>query len=740
MTLNKFIRKANSYLREARKYRKWVILGMAVLALAISYVLANGLIIGNNGIFPPSEMIGKMEGNSIDKRFLKRNENPLKAHPNTALVGINTSSLDQGQIASLIETAEKEEEDRKAAGKTQAVPYAEALKMMTAGIFPLPRKVYPYAIERLFELGAKVIAIDVLFVATREGDEDFAAVLKKHAGKVVLASSKNIQTDDEGNSTVQILRPNETLIGGLGEDGVGYAFFKPDSDGVVRRVDRMTSQMKESGFAHLAGADDWTRFSPAAVAKFTGEPVVQDHEFINYRGAAGTHMVFPIEELFVDRFIQNDPRYQGGQVFKDKIVFIGPISETFHDEHPTPLGTQPGVEIHQHYADSLLDKLYIHEFPQDKEMFLWAGMIVVAALLAIFVERVLLRVTCGVAAVGGYWFGAYYCFADLRIVIPIVLPLFSFISVGGFITLFDFAVEQLERAHVKGVLDKYVSSNVANLVVNQGDSFEQALRGVTKPVSVLFSDIRGFTTLSESRSPETLVSQLNEYFLQMVDKVLLEGGTLQKFIGDAIMAVWGDTHSLGLTQDCSHAMKAALKMRTALAELNAGWAGRDDRLELSIGVGINHGTVVVGELGHPQRMEFTVLGDGVNLAARLESATKQFGCDILVGETAYALTKDAFVFRRVDRAVFKGKTQPIHVFTPLGEAGMEVPGWLIRYHAALDLFYEQKFAEAKEKFGEVNTEMGGDDYLCLMYKKRCDHFLSEPPEADWDGRWVLSEK
>jgi adenylate cyclase len=313
-------------------------------------------------------------------------------------------------------------------------------------------------------------------------------------------------------------------------------------------------------------------------------------------------------------------------------------------------------------------------------------------------------------------------------------------SVGGFITLFDFAVEQLERAHVKGVLDKYVSSNVANLVVNQGDSFEQALRGVTKPVSVLFSDIRGFTTLSESRSPETLVSQLNEYFLQMVDKVLLEGGTLQKFIGDAIMAVWGDTHSLGLTQDCSHAMKAALKMRTALAELNAGWAGRDDRLELSIGVGINHGTVVVGELGHPQRMEFTVLGDGVNLAARLESATKQFGCDILVGETAYAITKDEFVFRRVDRAVFKGKTQPIHVFTPLGEAGMEVPGWLTRYHAALDLFYEQKFAQAKEKLAEVNTEMGGDDYLCLMYKKRCDHFLSEPPEADWDGRWVLSEK
>ncbi len=740
MKLSTLIRKVNAYLRIARNHRRWVILGMAVVSLAVAYILSNGLIIGNRGIIPPSELIHKAEGYSIDERFIKRNANPLGAHPNTALVGINTSSLDQGQIAALIETAEKEEQERKAAGKTQAVPYIEALKLMQAGTWPMDRRIYPYAIERLFELGAKVVAIDVLFISTKAEDVDFAAVLKKHQGKVVLASGKNVQTDSEGSTSVQLLRPNETLINALGEDGIGYIFYDPDTDGVIRRVNRKTSEMKESGFAHLSQADDWTRFSPSAVAKFRGEPVEQDLEFINYRGASGTHMVLPIEELFVDRFIENDPRYQGGQAFKDKIVFIGPIAEAFHDQHPTPLGVQPGVEIHQHYADSLLDRLSIHGFPRDKEVFLWVGMILVAALLAFFVESVLWRVVAGAAAVAAYLYGAFYCFTDMRIVIPVVLPLIAFISTGGLATVFDFAVEQIERAHVKGVLDKYVSKNVANLVVNQGDSFEQALRGVTKPVSVLFSDIRGFTTLSESRSPETLVSQLNEYFGQMVEKVLDQGGTLQKFIGDAIMAVWGDTHSLGLNTDCTNAVRAALQMRTALEELNKGWAGRDDRLELSIGVGINHGTVVVGELGHPRRMEFTVLGDGVNLAARLESATKQFGCDILVGETAYELTKDAFLFRRVDRAVFKGKTQPIRVFTPLGEAGMPVPEWLTRYHNAMDLFYEQKFALAKERFAAVNAEMGGDDFLCLMYKKRCDHFIAEPPAPDWDGRWVLSEK
>jgi adenylate cyclase len=740
MRLQKILRRANSYLRGARKYRTWVMLVLGLLILGIGHVLSRGLVLGDRELLPPSQFVAKMEGGAIDMMFLKRNANPLRAHPSTVLVGINTSSLDQSQIKALLETGEKEEAERKAAGVTQPVPYLEALRSMESGVYPLNRMVYRHAIERLFELGARVVAIDVLFVATREGDEAFAAVLKKYEGKVVLASTKNVQTDEEGKSAIQILRPNETLVGALGGDGVGYAFFESDSDGVVRRVTRKTSQMKESGFGHLAGADDWTRFAPLAVSKFAGEPVEQSTEFINYRGAAGTHLVLPIEELFVDRFIKDDPRYEGGQIFKDKIVFIGPISETFHDEHPTPLGVQPGVEIHQHYADSLLDKLYVHAFPKHWEWALRVGMVFIAIALSFLVERVLLRVILVVGAGVAFWYATYHAFVDFRVVVPSILPLLSFISVGGSITLFDFAVEQIERAHVKGVLDKYVSKNVANLVVNQGDSFDQALRGQTKPVSVLFSDIRGFTTLSESRSPETLVSQLNEYFLQMVDKVLIEGGTLQKFIGDAIMAVWGDTHSLGLSEDCSHAVRAALRMRTALAALNEGWAGREDRLELSIGVGINHGTVVVGELGHPQRMEFTVLGDGVNLAARLESSTKQYGCDILVGQTAEELTRDLFVFRRVDRAVFKGKTEPINTFTPLGEVGMEIPGWLTRYHAAFDLYLRQEFELAKTRFGEVLEELNGTDYLCKIYQKRCDHFLANPPAPDWDGSWVLSEK
>jgi adenylate cyclase len=181
-------------------------------------------------------------------------------------------------------------------------------------------------------------------------------------------------------------------------------------------------------------------------------------------------------------------------------------------------------------------------------------------------------------------------------------------------------------------------------------------------------------------------------------------------------------------------------MRDALNELNSGWTENADREQLSIGIGINHGHVIVGELGHPQRMEFTCLGDGVNLAARLESATKQFGVDILVAEEAEKLTRDKVVYRRVDLAVFKGKTQPIAVFSPLGEVGIDVPAWLGKYHAALDLFHERKFDEARTAFDAVNGEMGGEDYLCKMYHKRCDHYIANPPPEDWNGSWVLTDK
>ena len=218
-------------------------------------------------------------------------------------------------------------------------------------------------------------------------------------------------------------------------------------------------------------------------------------------------------------------------------------------------------------------------------------------------------------------------------------------------------------------------------------------------------------------------------------------GTLQKFIGDAIMAVWGDTHSLGNAQDALGAVKTALQMRTALAKLNSVyWQENPDRAKLSIGIGVNHGEVIVGYNGAKQRMEFTVLGDGVNLAARLESATKQFHTDILIGEEAEKLTREHFIYRTVDLLTVKGKTKPVEVFGLLSDRTVPPPAWLMVYHDAVKLYRARKFSEATKQFEAARQQIGGEDFLCEMYLSRCAAYAISPPPENWDGSFTLSDK
>jgi adenylate cyclase len=345
-----------------------------------------------------------------------------------------------------------------------------------------------------------------------------------------------------------------------------------------------------------------------------------------------------------------------------------------------------------------------------------------------------------IAATVAFLVGSQLAFTNGNLVVSMMPPLFCLIGTGSFGIIFEYAMEQLEKRRYRNVLDRYVSKNVAKQILNDRRSFQDALKGRKKPVTVLFSDIRGFTTMTERSDPDKLVTQLNEYFAEMVGSVLKNGGTLQKFIGDAIMAVWGDTHSHGNDKDARGAVTTALQMRAALAKLNAIWKDNPDKEQLSIGIGVNHGDVIVGNIGHAQRMEFTVLGDGVNLAARLESSTKQFHADILVGATAEKLTRSFFVYRAVDLLVFKGKTKPIEVFTPLSDNTVPAPHWLKIYHEAIGLYRQRKFKEAIALFNEAQKQIGQPDYLCEMYTLRCSALSENPPPENWDGSYTLSEK
>src|SRR5207253_5180845 len=248
----------------------------------------------------------------------------------------------------------------------------------------------------------------------------------------------------------------------------------------------------------------------------------------------------------------------------------------------------------------------------------------------------------------------------------VVVPVLSAFLAAGFLSLgFEFVLERMEKLRTRRTLERYVSKNLVKEILDNPDSYYNSLRGVRVPVTILFSDLIGFTTLAEKADPEALVAQLNEYLSRMTSEIFSNGGTLDKFIGDAIMAVWGNVRSLGTAQDAKCCARAALGMRRQLSQLNQTWR-KQGRMGLGMGIGVNHGEVIVGNIGSQERMDPTVIGDAVNLASRLEALTRTYAVDILIGASAAELVRDDFHLRSVARVQVKGKTQPVEVWSLLG--------------------------------------------------------------------------
>jgi adenylate cyclase len=247
--------------------------------------------------------------------------------------------------------------------------------------------------------------------------------------------------------------------------------------------------------------------------------------------------------------------------------------------------------------------------------------------------------------------------------------------------------------------------------------------------------------MSEKLTAKDMVVQLNEYFEQMVSIVFGQRGAVDKFIGDAMMAVWGrfrdNPSERDLADDACRAVASALAMRTALTQLNASWHSRD-MTELAIGIGIHQGEAVVGEIGSRERAELTAIGDSVNLASRLEGATKEYGVDLLVSDAVQRRLGDRFVCRTADLVRVKGKTKPVEVFAVLGDRDSPAPHGLAAYEEAMHHYREGRFAEARRHFGQAATD-GLDDHLTRTFVKRCTDLLATPPEH-WDGVFTMTKK
>src|SRR6516165_10165211 len=617
-----------------------------------------------------------------------------------------------------------------------------AFQLMTARPFPWSREVWALLLDRLFGAGARLVVFDLLFNPPNDGDPAFHAALDRYHDKVVLGANFEFPNDNER----QEITPNNALISPpqLLDDRVGYVNFWPDPiDGKVRAVMYRLTDRQLMGLPPQPGEQTYESLVSRALAKIGhGNDLPR-----NFRG----HMIrFTEPDAFEARPLYEvfDPKlwhanYADGAFFKDKIVMVGPSAQVMHDVVDTPMSPATlGPVVHLQAMAAAMGHEFLSPTPRKVELALVAAAGLVAWSLVSFLRKPLLCVGALIVIVATY-LGTARLFYDTSGLLLLTVPVLAALLLGGSFSLgFEYALERLEKVRTRRTLERYVSKNLVKEVLENPDSYYSTLRGARVPVAILFSDLVGFTTLSEKADPEALVAQLNEYLSQMTSVVFSTGGTLDKFIGDAIMAVWGNVRSLGTAQDAKNCARAALGMRRELRELNQKWRDQG-RMGLGMGIGINQGEVIVGNIGSQDRMDPTVIGDAVNLASRLEGLTRIYGVDILIGASAAELVRDEVYLRSVARVQVKGKTKPVDVFTVVCARGEETDPeflkWLETYEEALEKFRSRDFTDAKILFSRF-LEFYPDDLLAKMYLQRALEYEQTPPDEAWEAIEVFKKK
>jgi len=305
-------------------------------------------------------------------------------------------------------------------------------------------------------------------------------------------------------------------------------------------------------------------------------------------------------------------------------------------------------------------------------------------------------------------------------------------NIGSILLMEDISSEK----RVKSTMSRYVDAHLIEQLMQEGSDI---LGGQSIQATVLFSDIRGFTNLSEELGAQGIVNLLNEYFTLMVDIIVAHGGMLDKFIGDAIMAAYGVPIAHG--DDADKAVLSAIEMMLSLKAFNL--TRKSNKLSpIDIGVGINSDLVISGNIGSPKRMDFTVIGDGVNLASRLESACKQYSANIIISENTKKLLKGTYRIRELDCVIVKGQTKPVKIFEVLDHHDEEtfpnIMEVIAYFHDGLQKYKKRNFKEAIKAFNQVLLLY--KDPVTNMYLQRCEHFITQPPADNWDGVFTMKSK
>jgi adenylate cyclase len=451
---------------------------------------------------------------------------------------------------------------------------------------------------------------------------------------------------------------------------------------------------------------------------------------INYLGPAG------LIPTYSAAAVMNGSLPAGA--LKDKIVIVGATAVGIYDLRVTPFsGNFPGVEIQATVMDNLL-----HGNSISTPVLPLALMLLILVVLAILLGLVLPRLSAGLSFIftsfvaAGYVSLNYYLFSRQGLQLELFYPLGLIALVFLGVTSQRFLAEEEERKRIRKAFESYVAPTVVQEMLKHPEQLR--LGGERREITILFSDIRGFTTLSEHLDPEVLASLLHDFLNPMSDIIINRGGTIDKYIGDAIMALFGAP--LPQAEHPQMACRAALEMDARLEALNRDWAALG-RPQLKIGVGINTGMVAVGNMGSDRLFDYTAIGNDVNLASRLEGLNKYYGTQILVSQTTAEALGNDFILQDVDLVKVKGKTEATRIYELLGEGkpDPEMARYLELYHKALALYREGRFAESQTAFGRV-LEVRPQDATSQRYVALIQKHLETPPGPDWEAVTVMDGK
>jgi len=525
--------------------------------------------------------------------------------------------------------------------------------------------------------------------------------------------------------------------------GAGYFNMMPDVDGTVRWFP-MTI---------LYGADFFAPMSLVALAHYWGNPTsyltisqvgVEDirlgkleipvdrhgRMLINYLGPPGMVPTYSAKALLEGSL--------PAEALKDKIVLVGATAVGIYDLRVTPFsGVSPGVEVQATVLDNLLRSNFIRvpKFGLPLMLLILLGLGVLLGLLLpqlsaawAFVFTLLL--------IEGVTFSNYFLFSRLGIQLELFYPLMEIVGVYLGITMQRFLAEERERLRIRKAFESYVAPAVVQEMLKHPEALR--LGGERRVITLLFTDIRGFTTMSENLDPEGVVKLLHDFLNPMSNIIINQGGTIDKYMGDAIMALFGAP--LEQPDHARQACRAALQMEDTLEELNRQWA-KQGRPPLKIGVGVNTGPVAVGNMGSDRLFDYTAIGDNVNLASRLEGLTKYYGTNILISQATAEALENGFILRDVDRVKVKGKAQASDIFEVMGEGepDPELARFLTAYHQGLALYRQMRWPDSIAAF-EKALEVQPDDAPSRRYLALARKHQETPPHPEWQAITVMEEK